>query len=142
MLFCEAFCQLHRMSETQQEQVVIRFPDVISAIPFAAHINSWTKVVSAESDAWMIGIANYDESSLRKFAGLNAGLLAGMCYAYCGRDELRVCTDFLSFLFNLDDWTDEFDTTGTKGVADCVMNILYHPNTYESDTIVAKLANS
>ena len=130
------------MSETQQTQTMIKFPDLITPIPFTMHINPLTKAVSEESDAWMVDLANFDEEQSRKFAGLNAGLLCGMCYARCGHDELRVCTDFMSFLFNLDDWTDEFDTTGTKGVADCVMNTLYHPHTYHSDAVAAKLTKS
>lgn len=38
-----------------------------------------------------------------------------------------------NYLFNLDDWSDQYDTEGTKGLASCVMNVLYHPDIYDSD---------
>ncbi|PCH42360.1 terpenoid synthase [Wolfiporia cocos MD-104 SS10] len=121
---------------------IIKFPDLVKSIPFPIRLNPYTRRVSAESDAFIIEYAHFSEKQLKKFIGLNAGLLCGMCYAECGPEELRVCSDFMSFLFNLDDWSDEFDTTGTEGLEEAVMETLYHPDTYESSSVAARTAKS
>ncbi|KAH9838441.1 isoprenoid synthase domain-containing protein [Rhodofomes roseus] len=120
----------------------IKFPDLVKSIPFPLRLNPYTRFVSAESDAFIIEYAKFSEKQLTKFIGLNAGLLCGMCYAECEPEQLRVCSDFMSFLFNLDDWSDEFDTTGTKGLEEAVMNTLNHPDTYHSDSAAARTAKS
>ncbi|KZT07613.1 terpenoid synthase [Laetiporus sulphureus 93-53] len=128
------------MSDCKQE--IITFPDLMKSIPFPIRLNPYTRFVSADSDAFILEYGNFSEKQRAKFIGLNAGLLCGMCYAESGPDELRVCSDFMSFLFNLDDWSDEFDTTGTKGLEEAVMNTLRHPDTFHSDTIAARTAKS
>lgn len=124
------------------EAKVLKFPDLVKSIPFPLRLNPYIRFVSAESDAFIIEYANFSEKQRNRFIGLNAGLLCGMCYAECGPEQLRVCCDFMSFLFNLDDWSDEFDTAGTKGLEEAVMNTLYHPDTYVSDTVAARTARS
>ena len=121
---------------------IIRFPDLVKSIPFPIRLNPYTRFASAESDAFIIEYGKFSEKQLNKFIGLNAGLLCGMCYAECEPEQLRVCTDFMSFLFNLDDWSDEFDTAGTKGLEEAVMNTLWHPETYHSDAVAARTAKS
>ena len=121
---------------------LIRFPDLVKSIPFPLRLNPYTRFASAESDAFIIEYGKFSEKQLNKFVGLNAGLLCGMCYAECEPEQLRVCTDFMSFLFNLDDWSDEFDTAGTKGLEEAVMNTLWHPDTYHSDSVAARTAKS
>lgn len=118
---------------------VLKLPDLFPNIPFPLRENPHTKSVSAESDVWMVEHAKFNEKQLRRFNKLDAGLLVGMCYPDCEPFELRVCNDFMSFLFIVDDWTDEFDTTGTHTMADCVMNTLYHPFTYKSDATASKI---
>ena len=98
--------------------------------------------MSRQSEEWLLSMANFSEKQTKKFLTLNAGLLSGMCYIDCTFDELRVCTDFMNFLFTLDDWTDEFDTKGTRGLAECVMNTLYYPHSYHSDTAAHRLTKS
>ncbi|KAI9057325.1 terpenoid synthase [Trametes sanguinea] len=125
-----------------QETVVLSFPDFISPIPYPLRCHVQEREVSRESEEWLLSMANFSEKQRAKFLTLNAGLLSGMCYIDCTFDELRVCTDFMNFLFTLDDWTDEFDTAGTRGLAECVMNTLYHPHTYHSDTAAHRLTKS
>ena len=62
-----------------------------------------------------------------------------MCYPYAGFDRLRVCCDFMNYLFHLDDLSDDMTHLGTRSVADDVMNTLYSPNAYESSTRVSTL---
>ncbi len=124
------------------EEVILKFPDFISPVPYPLRCHAQEKEVSRESEEWLINLANFSEKQLSKFRGLNGGLLSCMCYIECSFDEARVCADYMNYLFTLDDWTDEFDTTGTRGIAECVMNTLYHPYTYHSDTVAHRLTKS
>ena len=62
-----------------------------------------------------------------------------MCYPYAGFDRLRVCCDFMNYLFHLDDLSDDMTHVDTRNVANDVMNSLYCHNTYESNTRVSTL---
>ncbi|THH02195.1 hypothetical protein EW026_g598 [Hermanssonia centrifuga] len=117
----------------------ISIPNLTTEIPYPLRCNPHTKTVSNASNEWFLGIANLSSSQESQFHGLNAGRLCGTCYVDCSSEQLRVVADFLSFFFCLDDWTDEFDTAGTKGLADCVMNALYHPYTHSADTVVFRV---
>ncbi|KAH9943692.1 isoprenoid synthase domain-containing protein [Amylocystis lapponica] len=126
------------MSESPRKDVVIlKFPDLLSYIPFPLRYSPHVEKVSKESEEWLDSLARFTPKQRARFFQLNAGLLASTCYVDCGFDELRCCADFLNYLFNLDDWSDEFDTTGTAGLAECVMNTLYEPETYKSDAVAS-----
>ncbi|KZT04738.1 terpenoid synthase [Laetiporus sulphureus 93-53] len=125
-----------------REEKTIRLPDLMKSIPFPIRLNPYTRFVSADSDASILESSNLKKEQRSKFIGLNSGLLCGMCYSECGFEELRACTDFMSFLFNLDDWSDEFDTEGTKGLEEAVMNTLRYPETFRSDTVAARVTKS
>ncbi|THH02209.1 hypothetical protein EW026_g600 [Hermanssonia centrifuga] len=120
----------------------VSLPDLISAIPYTVHRNPHTDSTTAASNNWFLETASFSVLQERKFCGMNIGYLSGRCYVHCGSKELRNIADFLSFLFCLDDWSDEFDTAGTKGAADCIMNTLYHPSTYYSSTVLGIVINS
>ncbi|PIL35634.1 terpene synthase [Ganoderma sinense ZZ0214-1] len=129
-------------TQDSTKEIILNFPDFISPIPYPLRCHPQEREVSRESEEWLLSMANFSEQQRAKFLTLNAGLLSGWCYIDCTFDELRVCTDFMNFLFTLDDWTDEFDTTGTRGLAECVMNTLYFPETYSSDTAAYRLTKS
>jgi hypothetical protein len=122
------------------ERTLITLPDLVSHCTFPQRLNAFCEPVAAQSEAWMIEGAHFSDKRRRRFQGLKAGLLTAMCYPDCGEEELRVVSDFMNYLFNLDDWTDEFDVDSTKRMADCVMNVLYHPEMHTADSIPGKMA--
>jgi hypothetical protein len=118
----------HAMSATSHQDIKeIILPDLVSHCTFPSRLNRFCEPVAARSEAWMMDGAQFSEKRCRRFRGLKAGLLTAMCYPDCGEEELRVVADFMNYLFNLDDWTDEFDVQETKKMADSVMNALFHP---------------
>lgn len=58
-----------------------------------------------------------------------------MCYPGAAYPQLRVCNDFLTYLFHLDNLSDDMDKSGTVTTADVVMNSLYHPGQYQPSRI-------
>ncbi|KAJ7889558.1 hypothetical protein B0H14DRAFT_3429562 [Mycena olivaceomarginata] len=79
-----------------------------------------------EEDGWGGRSLKVTRPSL---ALLKCGTLSAMCYPDAGCPQLRVCTDFLTYLFHLDNLSDDMDDRSTKTTTDVMLNALYHPHT-------------
>jgi hypothetical protein len=138
----------------------ILIPDLVSHCTFEIHLNSHVDRAVQESKDWLFAGGNLSEKRKDAFRGLKAGgellvlpllldvhtliqyfclELTSMCYPYAEFDQLRVCCDFMNYLFHLDDLSDDMDNEGTSSTGDEVMNTLYHPDTYNPQTRVGKL---
>jgi alpha-muurolene/germacrene-A/gamma-muurolene synthase len=62
--------------------------------------------------------------------GLQAGELTAYCYNNCAPDRLRVVSDFMYYLFHLDDISDGHLARDAGGLANCVMNAFEWPDNY------------
>ncbi|KAF8137234.1 isoprenoid synthase domain-containing protein [Boletus edulis] len=119
------------ISSASRSLTTIQLPDLVSHCTFDLHTDRNHKLVSIESKRWIFnGDPNLDEVARRAFHGLKAGKLAAMCYANAGYHQLRVCSDFLNWLFHLDNLSDDMDDRGIDNVANVVMNSIHHPHTY------------
>jgi hypothetical protein len=117
-------------------------PELLSHCPYPLRTNPHSYDVSRASEKWLLAVANHSPERTAKFLGLKAGELAASCFPEAREFELRVCSDFLNWLFSIDDWLDEFDVEGTLGMRHCVMNALHDPLLYETDKAGGKLAKS
>ncbi|KAF7363995.1 Terpene cyclase [Mycena sanguinolenta] len=70
------------------------------------------------------------EKQRKALRGLKAGELTGYCYPTTSPERLRVISDFLTYLFHLDNVSDGMMTRDTEVLADSVMNALWLPNAY------------
>ncbi|OAX41622.1 terpenoid synthase [Rhizopogon vinicolor AM-OR11-026] len=107
-------------------------PDLVSHCDFKLRINRHHKQVTVESKRWLFRGDDLSQKSRKAIHGLKAGRLTSMCYPDVGFPQLRVCCDFLTYLFHLDNLSDDMDNAGTKYVADLVLNSLHHPYHYYS----------
>jgi hypothetical protein len=80
------------------------------------------------------------EKQCEAFNGLNPALLAAVCYPNAGYPQLRFCSDFLAYLFFLDNLSDDLDTRDTSSVANVILNCFYHPDTFESTSRIAEMS--
>ncbi|KAG2143016.1 isoprenoid synthase domain-containing protein [Suillus clintonianus] len=107
-------------------------PDLVSHCDFKLRMNRHHKQATAESKRWLFRGDNLNPKSRKAIHGLKAGQLTSMCYPDAGFPQLRVCCDFMNYLFHLDNLSDDMDRAGTKGIADVVLNSLHHPYDYYS----------
>ena len=132
-------------------------PDLFSHCPFPLRTNRHRASTTTASKSWLFrGLAGFpflpasDPPSLKRifkaFHGLKAGKLTAMCYPTAGAPQLRVCCDFMNYLFHLDNISDDMDTRGTRNTADIVMETLRqpsgHPGSYtgsSADTRLTKM---
>ena len=61
------------------------------------------------------------------------------CYPLAPLHKLRVCCDFMNWLFHLDDLSDDMDDGSTVTIGSEVMTTYHHPDTYDPKTHVGKL---
>ena len=105
----------------------IVIPDLVSHCTFELRVNRHRKIASAQSKRWLFRGDNLTGKKRDAYHGLKAGLLTSMCYPNAGAPQLRVCCDFMNYLFHLDNLSDDMDNRGTKSTADVVLNALYNP---------------
>lgn len=117
----------------------IIIPDLVSHCTFPVRCNRHHKQASVESKQWLFHGGNLDEKRRNAFHGLKAGYLTSMCYPNAGFPQLRVCCDFMNYLFHLDNISDDMNDQGTLGTAVQVLNVLYHPNQSRPATRVGRM---
>jgi len=121
-------------------------PDFSShSATYPLRLNKHSIPVAASSEEWLVRLAQFraprNARKHKKFMGLKAGYLTALCYPDCPRKQLRVVSDYMNFLFTLDDWSDEFAENGVRGLADCVMDTLRDPST-KTEKAAGRLARS
>lgn len=112
----------HRVSTFQ-------LPDI--HCPFTLTYHESGDTVAAASDEWFAkGFSNLSESGRRRLAGMKAGQLSAYCYNNTNEDRLKVVSDWMNFLFHLDDLSDTLKTKDTVILADIVLNAFDSPHSY------------
>ncbi|PPQ96121.1 hypothetical protein CVT26_004756 [Gymnopilus dilepis] len=118
----------------------IILPDLVSHCTFKLRCSRYKKLVTTETKKWLFkDPGNLLGKKREAYHGLKCGLLTSMCYPDAGYFQLRVVNDFLTYLFHLDNLSDDMDNRGTHSTADEVLNSLYHPKTWNTSARVGKL---
>lgn len=117
-------------------------PDLVSHCTYPLRINPNCDAVAHESEKWLLEAANHDARKRAKFMGLKAGQLTASCYPDADPFHLRVCDDFMNYLFNLDDWLDEFDVEDTYGMADCCIGAMLDPINFQTNKRAGTMTKS
>ena len=117
----------------------ILFPDFISACPFELRVSRYCKSSSAQSKRWLLKGCHLSKKKRAAFQGLKGGLLTAMCYPLAAPDRLRVCCDFINYLFHLDNICDEMDDRRTVSTASEVIGALRDPRGFRPSSAVGRL---
>jgi len=117
----------------------IILPDLVSHCDFEIHMNPNVKEASAQAKEWLFEHGKLSEHRKNAFRDLKAGELTSMCYPAADMERLRVCCDFMNYLFHVDDLSDDMDKVGTAGIGNEVMNTLYHPYSWQPSTRLGRM---
>jgi alpha-muurolene/germacrene-A/gamma-muurolene synthase len=91
--------------------------------------------MAAESLKWILSyVPHFTPKRVAAMNGLQAGELTAYCYNNCPSDRLRVVSDFMNYLFHLDNVSDGYLARDAAGLADWVMNALEWPDAYRPAT--------
>ena len=117
----------------------IVLPDLVSQCHYALNLNTFGKKVGSASEAWLVRQGNLSVKKQRSLHGLKSGLITSMCYPDAPEYELRVCCDYINYLFHLDNISDSMDGVGTVNTQEVVMGSLRNPATYKSSSRVSRM---
>ena len=115
------------------------FPDLITPCPYPLRVNPQCQLASAESKQWLLRGCRLKKKKRAAFHGLKGGLLTAMCYPLAEYDELRVCCDWINYLFHLDNICDEMDDRTTVSTASEIIGALRDPHNFQASSAVGRL---
>ncbi|KAK0211241.1 terpenoid synthase [Desarmillaria ectypa] len=107
-------------------------PDLVShcTFPLVYHPNG--DAIAAQSVKWLdTNCPDLNAKQRAALYGLQAGELTAYCYNTSSDARLRVVSDFMNYLFHLDNISDGMMTKETDVLADCVMNALWFSDFYK-----------
>ncbi|KAF8830965.1 hypothetical protein HHX47_DHR1000254 [Lentinula edodes] len=100
-------------------------PDLLSHCRFPLIYHPKGDAVAAESVRWLdTHCPDLREKRRRALYGLRAGELTAFCYNTASDERLRIISDFMNYLFHLDNISDGMMTNDTEALSDAVMNAL------------------
>lgn len=106
-------------------------PDLVGHCTFPLTYNPHGDAVDPESAKWLDkGCPELSPKARKALYGLKAGELTAFCYTSCDAHRLRVISDFMNYLFHLDNISDGMMTREADVLADIVMNALWFPDEY------------
>ncbi|KAF9237782.1 isoprenoid synthase domain-containing protein [Melanogaster broomeanus] len=117
-------------------------PDPVTDCPYPLHINPHYHDVARASEQWLLEGARLVEPHATKFMGLKAGTLCAFTFPSADASHLRVCTDFMNWFFDMDDWLEEFDVDDTWGMRDCCIAAFRDPVDFQTEKLGVKMAKS
>ena len=121
----------HTVSEKARPLGFI-LPDLVSHCHFPLSYNVHGDEVAQASDRWLdLGCPELTPKKRKALYGLKAGELTAYCYTTCDAEHLHVVSDFMNYLFHLDNISDGMMKRDTDVLADVVMNALWYPEEYK-----------
>ncbi|KIL65704.1 hypothetical protein M378DRAFT_457656 [Amanita muscaria Koide BX008] len=117
-------------------------PDLVSYCTYPLRINPHLHEQAHLSEQWLLSGARHKPKKRVAFMGLKGAALAAACYPDADASRLRVIADFINYLFNLDDWLDEFDVDSTGSMEECCIGAMRDPINFQTDTRAGTLTKS
>lgn len=114
-------------------------PDLVAHCPLPARLNRHHKQACAEADRWFICGAGFTGKKKDAFIDARSTFLSTRCYPLAAYPQMRVICDCVSWFFYIDDISDEMSSLSASEMAADIMNTLWHTDTYEPHSRVAKM---
>ena len=114
-------------------------PDLLGPCPYELGVSPHSGAAGQATKLWLLQGAPHYQKAVKKYDALNPGLLAAMGYPTASSEQLRLCNDWLVWLFAYDDLTDGFNERDAAAMGEDVMQGLRGP-AYECTSLVGKLA--
>lgn len=122
---------LQASSSTRSQPTEFILPDLVNHCTFPLTYHPDGDAIAAESVRWLDeGCPELSPKARTALYGLQAGELTAYCYPHCSAPRLRVVSDFMNYLFHLDNISDGMMRSGTEALSDVVMNALWLPDRY------------
>ncbi|KAF8912142.1 isoprenoid synthase domain-containing protein [Gymnopilus junonius] len=115
-------------------------PDLISHCKFALFYHADGDEVAKQSVDWLdSSCPDLTDKQRRALHVLQAGELTAYCYYAASKERLRIISDFMNYLFHLDNISDGMMTQDTDLLADIVMNAFWFNEKYIPTSAAGKV---
>ncbi len=121
------------MSTTMNPPSYFFLPDLVSYCTYPLRINPNGKEQARASQEWLIDGGDLSPRKKKGIMQLKGGDLTAACFPDADSPHLRVCCDYINYLFNLDDWLEELDVQGNSSVEDCCIAAMRDPVNFQTD---------
>lgn len=119
------------MAVTAQHPDRFILPDLVSHCIFPLRCHPSADDIENASADWLdVGCPELSTKKRAALHRLKAGILTAHCYPDCDVEHLRVTSDFLIYLFHLDNISDGMMSKRSEELADVVMNAHWFPDAY------------
>ncbi|KAG2359366.1 isoprenoid synthase domain-containing protein [Suillus spraguei] len=116
-------------------------PDLINDCHYPLRKGPHCYAVSRASDQWLTDVARLVEPEIRGYIDMDAGASAAVCYPDADAFHLRVCSDFLNWLFIIDDWM-EYDVIDVQRAGESCIFAFRDPINFDTEQLGAKWCKS
>ncbi|KAF7294122.1 Terpene cyclase [Mycena chlorophos] len=124
---------------TESKPTSFTLPDLVGHCTYELFYNPHGDATAAQSVHWLDSNCPILNAKQRvALRGLKAGELTAHCYYTAPPERLRVISDFMNYLFHLDNISDGMMTRDTEVLSDAVMNALEFPQFYRPTTFRGK----
>ncbi|KIM48679.1 hypothetical protein M413DRAFT_83524 [Hebeloma cylindrosporum] len=114
-------------------------PDLVSHCSFSLSYHVDGDEIAQRSVDWLNSrCPDLNPKQRHALRGLQAGELTAYCYHTATPERLRVVSDFMNYLFHLDNISDGMMTRETDLLADVVMNALWYSEKYMPTKVPGK----
>ncbi|EKM75335.1 hypothetical protein AGABI1DRAFT_46681 [Agaricus bisporus var. burnettii JB137-S8] len=118
-------------AQLRQRPASFILPDLVSHCKYTLTYHTDGDDVAKQSVQWLdAGCPNLSPKQRRALHGLQAGELTAFCYNTAETGRLRIVSDFMNYLFHLDNISDGMMTRETSVLANAVMNALWCPDSF------------
>ncbi|KAG1868648.1 isoprenoid synthase domain-containing protein [Suillus subluteus] len=116
-------------------------PDLINDCHYALRKNPHCYAVSRASDQWLIDVARLTGHELREYTEMDSGTFVAFLYPDADAFHLRVCCDFINWIFLIDDWM-ENGVVDAREARECCISAFRDPINFETEQLGAKMCKS
>ncbi|OJA08582.1 hypothetical protein AZE42_04572 [Rhizopogon vesiculosus] len=124
------------------ELKVFILPDLISDCHYPLRKNPHCYPVSRASEKWLIDGLRLVEPRSTQVIGFRIGELAAACNPDADVFRLQVYSDYLSWVFTMDDWLGQSDVDYILRMRQCCVSAFRDPINFETEIFGGKLCKS
>jgi hypothetical protein len=117
-------------------------PDLVSYCTYPLRTNPNGEEQARASEEWLIDGSDLSPRKRKALTKLKSGDLTAACFPDTEPSHLRVCCDYINFIFTLDDWLEELDVQGNNSIENWCVTAMRDPVNFQTDKKAALLMKS
>lgn len=102
-------------------------PDLFGNCRHPLRVNPHSHHVSRVSEKWLLTETHFVEPEISKFRALRIHDFSAYCYPDADASHFRVLSDFVNWMFMMDDYLDDRDVDDVRGMRECCISALRDP---------------